>query len=47
MRLCIDYRKLNSITKKDAHPIPGIEDIFDTLSGSKFFTTLDMAMGYH
>ena len=47
MRLCIDYRKLNAITKKDAHPLPRIEDIFDTLSGSKFFSTLDMAMGYH
>ena len=31
MRLCIDYRKLNSITKTDAHPLPRIEDIFDTL----------------
>ncbi len=47
MRLCIDYRKLNAITMKDAHPLPRIEDIFNTLSGSKFFTTLDMAMGYH
>ena len=47
MRLCIDYRKLNSITKKDAHPLPRIEDIFDTLAGSKYFSTLDLAMGYH
>ena len=47
MRLCVDYRKLNSITKKDAHPLPRIEDIFDTLNGSKFFSTLDLAMGYH
>ena len=47
MRLCIDYRRLNSVTKKDAHPLPRIEDIFDTLSGSKYFSTLDLAMGYH
>ena len=47
MRLCIDYRKLNAVTKKDAHPLPRIEDIFDTLTGSKFFCTLDLAMGYH
>ena len=47
MRLCIDYRKLNSITKKDAHPLLRIEDICDTLSGSRYFTTLDLAMGYH
>ena len=47
MRLCIDYRELNSITKEDAHPLPRIEDIFDTLCGSRYFTTLDLAMGYH
>ena len=32
MRLCIDYRKLNAVTKNDAHPLPRIEDIFDTLT---------------
>ena len=47
MRLCIDYRKLNSVTTKDAHPLPRIEDIFDTISGSKFFTTHNLAMGCH
>ena len=47
MRLCINYRKLNVVTKMDAHPLPRIEDIFDTLTGSKFFCTLDLAMGYH
>ena len=46
MRLCIDYRKLNSISKNDAHPHPPIEDIFDTLSGSNYFATLDLYMGY-
>ena len=47
MRFCIDYRKLNSVTTNDAHPLPRIKDIFDTLSGSKFFKTLDLAMKYH
>ena len=46
MRFCIDYRKLNSVTKKGAHPLFRIEDIFDTLTGSKYFCTLDLAMGY-
>ena len=46
MRLCSDYRKLKAVTKKEAHPLPHIEDIFDTLTGSKFFCTLDLAMGY-
>ena len=32
---------------KDAHPLPRIEDIFDTLTDSKFFCTLDLAMGNH
>ena len=45
--LCIAYRKLNSVTKNDANPLPRIEDIFDTRAGSKFVTTLDLAMGYH
>ena len=35
------------MTKKDAHPLPRVEDIFDTLANSKIFTTLDLAMGYH
>lgn len=47
MRLCIDYEKLNSKIKKDAHPLPRIENIFDTLGGSKYFTTLDLAIGYN
>ena len=47
MRLCIDYRKLNVVRQKDAHPIFRIEDIFDTLSGYKLFCTLDLAKGYH
>ena len=46
-RLCIDYRKLNAVTKKDAHSLPRIEDIFDTVTGFKYICTLDMAMGYH
>ena len=47
MRLCIDYWKLNTVTKKDAHPLPRIKDSFDTLIGFKFFCTLDFAIGYH
>ena len=47
MRLCIDYHKLNAVTKKDAHPLPRNEDIFDTLTGSIYFCMLDLAMGYH
>ena len=46
VRFCIDYRKLNDITTKDAYPLPRIEDNLDALQGSKLFTTLDLASGY-
>ena len=45
-RLCIDYRQLNSITKKDAYPLPRIDDSIDALSGSTYFSTLDLVSGY-
>jgi hypothetical protein len=46
IRFCVDYRKLNSVTKSDAHPIPRIDDMLDALGGSQWFTTLDLASGY-
>jgi hypothetical protein len=47
MRLCIDYRKLNDVTKKHAFPLPRIEDMLDSLRGSTVFTTLDLISAYH
>ncbi|XP_057374752.1 uncharacterized protein LOC130695606 [Daphnia carinata] len=46
MRFCIDYRKLNNLTKKDSYPLPRIDSTLDRLYGKKFFTTLDLASGY-
>lgn len=46
-RIVIDYRKLNDITIGDAYPLPNIEDILDQLGHSKYFTTLDLASGFH
>lgn len=45
-RFCVDFRKVNEITKKDAYPIPRIDDTFDTLSGAKYFSSVDMFSGY-
>ena len=45
-RFCVDYRRLNSITKKDVYPLPRIDDTFDSLARQQCFTTLDLAYGY-
>ena len=45
-RFCVDYRKVNNVTKKDSYPLPRIDDTLDALSGSKWFSTVDLASGY-
>lgn len=46
-RIVIDYRKLNEITIDDKHPIPNIEEILNKLGTCQYFTTLDLAKGFH
>ena len=46
IRLCVDFRKLNNRTIKDAYAIPRIEDSLHLLAGSKYFSKLDLRSGY-
>ena len=45
-RFICDFRELNKLTKKDAYPLPNIQDVLDRMSGSKYWTTLDAAAAY-
>ncbi len=47
LRMCIDYRSLNRITKSNRYPLPNIQEIFDTIGRAKYFTKLDLKSGYH
>ncbi|GKB89963.1 putative reverse transcriptase domain-containing protein [Tanacetum coccineum] len=46
-RMCIDYRELNKLTIKNRYPLPRIDDLFDQLQGSRYFSNIDLLSGYH
>ena len=46
-RMCIDYRQLNKHTIKNQYPIPLIEELFEELGSARWFTKLDLKVGYH
>nr|GEV00380.1 hypothetical protein [Tanacetum cinerariifolium] len=46
-RMCINYRELNKLTIKNCYPLPRINDLFDQLQGSQFFSKIDLRSGYH
>ena len=47
IRCCVDYRRLNKLTKKDAYPIPLIAETLAQLKGAKVFTKIDIRQAFH
>lgn len=47
LRICVDYRGVNAKTRKDAYPLPRIEEALDALNGAKYFCSLDLAHGFY
>lgn len=46
-RMCVDYRRLNAITKRETFPVPNIEETLNSLAGKHLFSKLDLLSGYH
>jgi hypothetical protein len=45
-RFCVDYRKLNAITRRNSYPVPLVQDVFDAMAKAKIFSTMDLKNGY-
>ena len=47
LRFCIDYRRLNEVSHKDAYPLPRIDTCLDAMVGARWFSTFNLRAGYH
>lgn len=45
-RFCVDFRRVNAVTRKDSYLLPRIDDTLDALNGTRYFTTMDLISGY-
>ena len=46
LRLCVDFRRLNSVSKADAYPIPRVDELIDRLDKAKYLSVIDLTRGY-
>uniref|UniRef100_A0A671TSD1 ribonuclease H n=1 Tax=Sparus aurata TaxID=8175 RepID=A0A671TSD1_SPAAU len=46
IRFCVDYRRVNEVSKFDAYPMPRVDELLDRLGTARFYTTLDLTKGY-
>ena len=46
-RMCVDYRRLNSVPKFDSFPLPRLDEALDAFAGATVFSSLDLAMAYY
>lgn len=47
LRLCVDYRKLNTVTEDDRYPMPRVDELLEKLGRSAYISTLDLTKGYY
>ena len=45
--MCLDFRKLNLITERQAFPMPNVEDLLDKLNGAGYFSAIDLGNAYY
>ncbi|KZR97200.1 Uncharacterized protein APZ42_008061, partial [Daphnia magna] len=46
-RFCVDYRRINSVSKRNVYPLPRIDDVLDRWAGAKWFASIDLRSGYY